>query len=309
VAVSSGPCGPLPPVELRRTVVEWFGEAGQRWCDALPGTVARLAAQWRLSPGQPLAGATHALVLDCFRSDGAPAVLKLPFVDDENRAEADALRLYDGDGAVRLLDDDPTSGALLLERLVPGTPLLDLPDRHQALDIACAILCRLRRPAPEGHRFPLLRDLAASWARRLPAKQKLLGDPLPRQLVDEAARLARDLGAWNGLDVVVNRDPHLANFLSAHREPWLLIDPKPVVGEAAFDGSYLLLANLEGNATRNGAASAIARIAARLDVEPGRARAWAFVRAVESALWARSLGDVAKMAALAAKARLLAELG
>jgi streptomycin 6-kinase len=305
VAVSSSTAGPLPPVELRRTVVEWFGEEGRRWCDALPGTVARLAALWNLSLGKSLAGATHALVLDCLRSDGSPAVLKLPFVDDENRAEADALRLYDGDGAVRLLDDDPTSGALLLERLVPGTPLLDLSDRHHALDIACGILRRLRRPAPEGHRFPLLRDLAASWARHLPAEQNQLGDPLPRPMVDEAARLARDLGAWNGHEVVVNRDPHLANFLSAGREPWLLIDPKPVVGEAAFDGSYLLVANLAEDATRAVASSAVERLAAGLGVEPERARAWAFVRAVDSALWARNLGDVAKMATLAAKARLL----
>jgi streptomycin 6-kinase len=305
VAVSASTSGPLPPVELRRTVVKWFGEEGRRWCDALPGAVARLTALWQLSPGKPLAGATHALVLDCLRSDGSPAVLKLPFVDDENRAEADALRLYDGDGAVRLLDDDPTSGALLLERLVPGTPLLDLSDRRHALDIACGILRRLRRPAPEGHRFPLQRDLAASWARDLPVEQDRLGHPLPRQMVDQAARLVRDLGAWNGPDVVVNRDPHLANFLSARRAPWLLIDPKPVVGEAAFDGSYLLVANLEEDATRTVAASTIARIAAGLGVEPGRARAWAFVRAVDSALWARSLGDVAKMTTLAAKARLL----
>jgi hypothetical protein len=42
-----------------------------------------------------------------------------------------------------------------------------------------------------------------------------------------------------------------------------------------------------------------------LEVEPERVRAWAFVRAVDSALWARSLGDVAKMATLVEKARLL----
>jgi streptomycin 6-kinase len=305
VAFSSSTSGPLPPVELRRTIVEWFGDEGRHWCDALPDTVARLTALWKLSPGKPLAGATHALVLDCLRADGSPVVLKLPFVDNENRTEADALRLYDGDGAVRLLDDDPTSGALLLERLVPGTPLLNLSDRNRAVDIACSILCRLRRPVPGGHRFPLLRDLAASWARHLPAKQNRLAHPLPRQLVEEAAQLASDLAAWNGDDVVVNRDPHLANFLSARREPWLLIDPKPVVGEAAFDGSYLLVANLEEDATRAVASSAAERIAAGLGVESGRVRTWAFVRAIDSALWARGLGDVAKMSILIAKARLL----
>jgi len=77
--------GPLLPVELRRTVVEWFGEEGRSWCDALPVTVGSSdGAMEAVTPGKPLAGATHALVLDCLRSDGSPAVLKLPFVDDEN---------------------------------------------------------------------------------------------------------------------------------------------------------------------------------------------------------------------------------
>ena len=112
---------PLPP-DLRRTVLHWFGEAGRIWCDTLPENVARLLDLWQVSPGATLAGATHSLVLDCARTDGSPAVLKLPFLDDENRAEADALRLYGGDGAVRLLGHDPTTGALLLERLYPGAP-------------------------------------------------------------------------------------------------------------------------------------------------------------------------------------------
>jgi len=150
--------------DVRRTITAWFGDDGRRWCDAAPGVANRLAAQWKLRPGAILPGATHALVLACTRADGSPAVLKLPFVDEENRAEADALRLYDGDGAFRLLDHDPESGALLLERLVPGRPLVDLPDRARALDIACGLLHRLRHAPPKDHRFPLLRDLAAAWA-------------------------------------------------------------------------------------------------------------------------------------------------
>ena len=138
------------PDELRRTVIAWFGDDGRRWCDTAPAVAARLIDTWELRPGAILQGATHALVLACTRADGSPAVLKLPFVDRENRAEAEALRLYDGDGAVRLLDHDPACGALLLERLVPGTPLLDLPDRTRALDIACGLLRRLRRPPPKG---------------------------------------------------------------------------------------------------------------------------------------------------------------
>ena len=104
----------------------------------------------------------------------------------------------------------------------------------------------------------------------------------------------------------MNRDAHLGNFLSAGREPWLLIDPKPVLGEASFDGAYLLLANMDADATHADTTSIVEQIAARLVVDPQRVRAWALVRAVDNALWASDLGDVAKAATLNAKAQLLA---
>ena len=280
--------------DVRRTITAWFGDDGRRWCETAPGVANRLAARWKLRPGAILPGATHALVLACTRADGSPAVLKLPFVDEENRAEADALRLYDGDGAVRLLDHDPDSGALLLERLVPGRPLVDLPDRAQALDIACSLLRRLRRAPPKDHRFPRLRDLAAAWATKF---SKI--DQMP---FAQAAARARKLGAWQGEDVVVNRDAHLGNVLSAGREPWLLIDPKAVVGDPAFDGAFLLLRNLDAQTP-----GLIQRIAQGLAVDADRLRGWAFLRAVDNMLWATDLGDATRTAEYAALARLLAD--
>lgn len=283
------------PDELRRTVIAWFGDDGRRWCDAAPAVAERLIDTWELRPGATLHGATHALVLACTRADGSPAVLKLPFVDQENRAEAEALRLYDGDGAVRLLEHDPACGALLLERLVPGTPLLDLPDRTQALDIACGLLRRLRRLPPKVHHFPRLRDLAAAWA----ADFSRVGQG---PFVHAAAR-ARELGAWDGEEVVVNRDAHLGNVLSAGREPWLLIDPKPVVGDPAFDGAFLLLRNLDAPTP-----DPIERIARGLAVDAGRLRGWALLRAVDNIRWATDIGDAAATASYTVAARRLAAM-
>lgn len=280
---------------LRRTVTAWFGEEGRRWCDTVPAVAERLIDSWALRPGAVLRGATHALVLACTRADGSPAVLKLPFVDDENRGEAEALRLYAGDGAVRLLDHDPDCGALLLERLMPGTPLLDLPDRMQALDIACGLLRHLRRPPPTGHRFPLLRDLAAAWA----ADFSRIG----QAPFAHAAQCALELGAWKGEEVVVNRDAHLGNMLSAGREPWLLIDPKPVVGDPAFDGAFLLLRNLDAPTP-----DPVERIAQGLAVDAGRLRGWALLRAVDNIRWAADIGDTAEMASHVAAARRLAAM-
>lgn len=297
------------PVELERTVVGWFGEAGRSWCAALPGVTAGLVERWQLAPDSVLAGATHALVLACARSDGEKVVLKVPFVEDENRAEPDALRLYDGDGAVRLLEHDRQTGAMLLERLVPGTPLVALEDRGRAIDVASALLRRLQRPAPETHRFPRLEDLAAAWAADIEDRHSRRHSALPLDLARSAATLARDLGDWDGPDLVVNRDAHLGNILAAAREPWLLIDPKPVLGEAAFDGSYLVQANLAPSATAADAAKLVARIAAGLAVDPVRLGGWALVRCVDNVGWAEGLGDRAKAQATLAKAVVLAAIG
>jgi len=281
------------PDRVRRTEPAWFGDDGPRWCEAAPGIANRLSEQWKLRPDAILPGATHALVVACTRADGAPAVLKLPFVDDENRAEADALGLYDGDGAVRLLDHDPASGALLLERLVPGTPLLDLADRGQAVDIACGLLRRLRRPPPQRHRFPLLRNLATAWATEF----SKVGQPL----FARAAERAHELAAWHGEEVVVNRAAHLGNVLAASREPWLLIDPKPVVGDPAFDGAFLLLRQLDAPMP-----DLAERIAQGLGIDAARLRGWALVRAVDNIRWATDVGDPTWTARYANLARRLA---
>jgi streptomycin 6-kinase len=156
-----------------------------------------------------------------------------------HRAMPPSSRLNDGVGAVRLYENDTPTGALLLERLMPGTSLALHPDDGEMLDIACRLIRRLWRPPVPAHPFQRVRDVAAQWADELPAGHKRHGRPFPDRLVDRAAELARELARRDGNEVVVNRDAHVGNILSAEREPWLLIDPKPLVGDRSFDAGYL----------------------------------------------------------------------
>jgi len=229
-------------------------------------------------------------VLPVRRGDGSAAVLKLPTLDEENRNEAEALRQYAGDGAVRLYDADPGSGALLLERLRPGTPLTDHPDQAEAIDIICGLLRRLRRPPARLHPFPMVRELALRWAEELPALHARHGQRSWSPLVEEAAARARALATPDGDELLVNRDAHLGNVLAAQREPWLLIDPKPLVGERAFDAGWLLLELLGPAGTPAPARGLIARLSHGLGADPGRVRDWALVRAVDTAVWLLDLG-------------------
>ena len=250
-----------------------------------------LAARWRLTLGRPYRAGPVSLVLPVRRGDGSAAVLKVPTLDEENRSEAEALRQYAGDGAVRLYNADAASGALLLERLWPGTPLSDHPDQAEAVDIVCGLLRRLRRPPGPAHPFPLVRELALQLTEELPALQAKHGQHSRGALVEEAAALARQLATPDGDELLVNRDAHLGNVLAAQRQPWLLIDPKPLVGERAFDAGWLLLELLGTEGTPAQARRLIGRLSDGLGVAADRVRAWGIVRAVETALWLVDLGE------------------
>ncbi len=116
------------PDEVVRMNLAAYGEAGRAWLEALPKVVQELRARWELTIGPPFEGGCVGLVVPAERVDGNRVVLKVSFIDEETRHEADALALWDGDGAVLLLDSDPERGALLLERIEPGTFLGDHPD-------------------------------------------------------------------------------------------------------------------------------------------------------------------------------------
>lgn len=190
----------------------------EAWTNAVPRRAAECAERWGLELGPPFPAEAAGTVYPA-----GDAVLKLTFPHREAVWEHEALRLYDGDGAVRLLDYDPDRDALLLERLRPGTQLWGVRERD-ALAVSAVLLRRLWLVPPDGHPFDLLVDYAARWS-------ALPGEP---------GRLAAWLADNPAEPVLLHQDFHHGNVLAAEREPWLAIDPKPVVGDREYDLSSLL---------------------------------------------------------------------
>jgi streptomycin 6-kinase len=147
--------------------------------------------------------------------------------DDESRHEAEALELWDGHGAVRVLAHDPAHRALLLERCRPGTPL-GTRYGDEELTIAAKLMERLWRPPSDDVAWRRLDDVAESWRRQLP--QRYSGP-----LLDEALDALDTLVPTREEVVLCHQDLHGGNILCAEREPWLAIDPKPIVAERAYD--------------------------------------------------------------------------
>ncbi|MEU5938832.1 aminoglycoside phosphotransferase family protein [Micromonospora sp. NPDC047548] len=204
---------------------------GRDWLAALPRWRDECAERWSLRLGPPFPYAFASLAMPADLPDGTRAVLKLQYPDPDSRHEADALAHWAGDGAVRLLAHDPERRALLVERCLPGAPLHELPP-DEALDVVAGLLPRLWRPA--GAPFTPLAEEAAGWRESLPVNWEQAGRPYERRLVDAALGRLAELVDDQGEQVLVNQDLHAGNVLRSTREPWLVIDPKPLVGEREF---------------------------------------------------------------------------
>ena len=284
-----GPAIVFIPDELTHTTIELRGAAGAEWLRRLPGIVADRERRWSLVVGPLFPDLSANYVAPAVRADGTAAVLKLSFPEDRGfRTEAEALGLFDGRGAVQLLELDLDRGAMLLERLVPGVPLDTVEDDEEAMSIAADVLRRLWRPAPADHPFPAVSD----WAQGLVRLRHRFGGgtgPLPAALVEEAEALFAELIPSRAEPVLLHGDLHHGNVLAARRRTWLAIDPKGIVGEPAFDAGALLYNPSELlDAPRPGKVleRRIDRLAEELDLDRARVRGWGLSRAVLAAHWA-----------------------
>ena len=296
---------PVPEQVLR---VWSESEEGRGLLADLPAVVAALCERFALARiGAPFPGGWVGYVVPAERDDGTAAVLKVSLTDEEHAREADALARWAGDGAVRLLDRVTEPNAMLLERCRLGTSLLDHPDRDAAISLACRLLRRLEVPLDTAQPFLAVTELARRYRTWIPAEFVRLGRAFDARLADEAAALCAAFARDTSPPHLVNRDFHHGNVLAAEREPWLAIDPKPLVGERAFDTGHLLRDLIPDPLEPGRVGRLVARLADELELARERVRGWALVRSVENALWC--LGDGGPADRDVALAAELARLG
>ncbi|WP_320067511.1 aminoglycoside phosphotransferase family protein [Micromonospora sp. RTGN7] len=244
---------------------------GREWLAALPGRLAGCVEAWGLRLGRPFPHAFASLALPAELPDGTRAVLKLQYPDADSEYEATALAHWAGDGAARLLAHDPDRRALLVERCDPGTPLHAAPT-EEALDVIAALLPRLWLPA--GAPFTPLAEEAAGWLERMPVSWERAGRPYERRLLDTALGRLAELVGTQGEQVLVNQDLHAGNVLRATREPWLVIDPKPLVGEREF-GVVAIVRGQELGHSPTAMRYRLDRLTAELGLDRERVLGWA----------------------------------
>src|SRR3954454_24290156 len=121
-------------IRIPQSLVEQCRDAPEKeaWLDALPATIADLAARWGLELGAPFEGeGMGSWGAPGARADGSAAVLKLGLPHMEAEHEIAGLRFWAGDPTVHLIDADEAANALLLERCLPGALPRTLPERER----------------------------------------------------------------------------------------------------------------------------------------------------------------------------------
>ena len=237
----------------------------------------RCADGWELTLGESFPDAQVAFVAAVETREREEAVLKIGWPHREAEREADALLQWDGNAAVRVLKHDRGSNAMLLERCIPGTQLFDL-DEDAALDVLIDLLPRLSIPA--GDPFTTLADEAAWWLETLEQDRQRAVRPFSARLLEVSIEALRELPATAPEEtVLLHQDLHPGNVLRARREPWLAIDPKPLVGERAFVAAPIVrsyeLAHDESSVLRR-----LDRLTSELGIDRERARLWSIAQTV-----------------------------
>jgi streptomycin 6-kinase len=269
-------------------------EGQEEWLAGLPEIVGQVARRWSVAVGEPCQpGGQTAWVAPARDRLGNPLVLKVAWWHPEAAHEAAGLQAWAGHGAVRLhaVKELDETIALLLERCVPGTPLTDISEPEQDVVIA-GLLHRLWVEPDHGYGFRPLQHMCDQWADEF--EQAAAGGlaSLDLGLARAGIALFRELPATADREVLLCTDLHAGNVLAAQREPWLVIDPKPYIGDPAYDVLQhmlncreRLLADPEGFARR---------MAELLSIDYSRLLLWLFARCVQESPGWPPLADVAR---------------
>ena len=243
------------------------------WLSQVPEIIKGLEHRWSLKLGQPYQDASCAWVAPVTLANGTAAVLKLGMPHMEAQHEIQGLRFWNGDPTVRLLDACEEFNAMLLERCIPGTNLRALPEPQQDIVIA-GLLRRLWRSPPAPHAFRHLTAMTDYWSTRTLTRIDRWPDA---GLVREGLRLFDELPRTSSAEVLLATDLHAGNVLRSEREPWLVIDPKPFIGDPAYDATqHLFNCSVRLRQDPHGT---IRRLADLLEVDSERVRLWTFAGA------------------------------
>ena len=275
------------PAALQKNVTDEWGADGAAWLKRLPELLMQCQQLWDIEVQPSPFELSHNYVTTVKLQSGSKAILKVGYPQTELFNEIKVLRLLQGNYTAQLLQSDEDIGALLLEKIEPGTVLTTIQrnDDEKATLIATQVLGKLPIPVPGGMKFPTVGD----WGKAFQRVREIKGNPLSPIVLDKAERLLAELEASKDNRMLLHGDLHHDNILLDEQRGWLSIDPKGVVGDPLFNAARFLNNPRPRLIAMDNARKVIERrlelISSAFEADISRLAAWAFVDCILSACW------------------------
>ena len=275
----------------RQRLTARFGSEVEAWFDELPGVLTALAERWRFELGSPIPRGSVSAVFRCRMADGRRAVLKASPDRARLAFEAAALDAWHTVHTPAVIALDEQLGALLIEAIEPGTPLV-VSSIYPAAESVAELLSSLHGSGVPDPSYPTVEQRVAylfDSSAKLYERHPELTALIPPDLYERGRRLATRLAQHDSPIVLLHGDLTPSNILDGGAERGLVaIDPAPCLGDAAFDAVDLILWQADDLETIEARTE---RLAAATDVDAQRLSGWCVAFAGMEALDHASQGN------------------
>lgn len=262
-------------------------EKALNWIKSIPNLICEYEKKWNFRFVKEFPELSYNFV-GSVKTKNGEAVLKIGFPDDKQFiTEAKTLKIYNGDGSIKLLNENFQDFVLLLEKCIPGDPLYSLNNEENETLIFTQICKKIWKKPPSSSKFPNLAEDLKDFDWYFQNDEKI-ENSIPKELVEKAKQTYERLLKSQKELYLLHTDLHHDNILLSERG-WLAIDCKGAIGEREYE-STAFIRNPIKKAEQNLLTGDILKkridiIVEKLGLDRQRIIDWAFAQTVLSVIW------------------------
>lgn len=225
-------------------MIALYGDIGAQWLADLPNLISRYENLWQFKSEGCFSDVQYNVVLSVMQNNGVPAVFKCCVPNRVFETEVKALLHYDGFGAAQVLKSDVENGAMLLEKIIPGTLLEEIVSVDEATKKAVDVCKKLHKPIEDVKAFPSIKDWFEEFEQSIYQKFNGTSGPFDEKLIGKAKTISDALLSSQSNIVLLHGDLHYANLLLTEGGFAKSIDAKGLLGEPEFEIPLPRITNL-----------------------------------------------------------------